>query len=62
MYATQDLTIPILDKFMYREDSPHVEGGRNPMERFEKATKNLSGSDQDKFFRSNFEDLMGSAF
>jgi hypothetical protein len=32
------------------------------MGRFEKATKNLSGSDQDKFFRSNFEDLMGSAF
>ena len=50
------------DIFMFSSDYPHVEGGRNPMGRFEKATKNLSGSDQDKFFRSNFEDLMGSAF
>ena len=47
---------------MYREDSPHVEGGRNPMARFEKATKELSETDQDKFLRRNFEDLMGSAF
>ena len=50
------------DIFMFSSDYPHVEGGRNPMGRFEKATKNLSESDQDKFFRSNFEDLMGSAF
>jgi hypothetical protein len=32
------------------------------MARFEKATKELSEADQDKFFRRNFEDLMGSAF
>jgi len=50
------------DIFMFSSDYPHVEGGRNPMGRFEKATKNLSESNQDKFFRSNFEDLMGSAF
>ena len=50
------------DIFMFSSDYPHVEGGRNPMGRFEKATKNLSESDQDKFFRGNFEDLMGSAF
>tara|TARA_Y100000590_G_scaffold10122_1_gene12438 strand:- start:3806 stop:4963 length:1158 start_codon:yes stop_codon:yes gene_type:complete len=50
------------DIFMFSSDYPHVEGGRNPMSRFERATKNLSESDQDKFFRSNFEDLMGSAF
>ena len=50
------------DIFMFSSDYPHVEGGRNPMGRFEKATKNFSESDQDKFFRGNFEDLMGSAF
>ena len=50
------------DIFMFSSDYPHVEGGRNPMGRFEKATKNLSESDQDKFFRGNFEHLMGSAF
>ena len=50
------------DIFMFSSDYPHVEGGRNPMGRFEKATKNLSELDQDKFFRKNFETLMGSAF
>ena len=35
---------------------------QNDMGRFEKATKNLSELDQDKFFRKNFETLMGSAF
>ena len=50
------------DIFMFSSDYPHVEGGRNPMARFEKATKELSETDQDKFFRRNFEDLMGSAF
>ena len=47
---------------MFSSDYPHVEGGRNPMGRFVKATKDLSQKDQDKFFRSNFEELMGSAF
>ena len=47
---------------MFSSDYPHVEGGRNPMGRFIKATENLSKKDQDKFFRSNFEELMGSAF
>ena len=50
------------DIFMFSSDYPHVERGRNRMGRFEEATKNLSESGQDKFFRGNFEDLMGSAF
>ena len=47
---------------MFSSDYPHVEGGRNPMGRFEKATANLNQTDQDKFYRRNFEELMGSAF
>ena len=50
------------DIFMFSSDYPHVEGGRNPMGRFEKATANLNKIDQDKFYRRNFEQLMGSAF
>ena len=50
------------DIFMFSSDYPHVEGGRNPMGRFEKATAQFNESDKDKFFRANFEKLMGSAF
>jgi len=48
--------------FMFSSDYPHVEGGRNPMGRFEKATSQFNESGKDKFFRANFEELMGSAF
>ncbi len=47
---------------MFSTDYPHVEGGRNPLGRFDKATSELAESDRDRFFRANFEDLMGSAF
>jgi predicted TIM-barrel fold metal-dependent hydrolase len=50
------------DIFMFSSDYPHVEGGRNPMGRFEKATAQFNEADKDKFFRANFEKLMGSAF
>tara|TARA_Y100001970_G_scaffold253905_1_gene329132 strand:- start:5495 stop:6652 length:1158 start_codon:yes stop_codon:yes gene_type:complete len=49
------------DIFMFSSDYPHVEGGRNPLARFEKEIGNLSDEDQDKFYRKNFEVLMGSA-
>ncbi len=48
--------------FMFSSDYPHVEGGRNPMGRFEKATSEFNESKKDNFFRANFEELMGSAF
>ena len=46
--------------FMFSSDYPHLEGGRNPLARFEKSIEGISESDQDKFFRLNFESLMGS--
>jgi len=49
------------DIFMFSSDYPHVEGGRNPLARFEKSIKDISSEAQDKFFRANFETLMGSA-
>ena len=49
------------DIFMFSSDYPHVEGGRNPLARFEKSIIDISSEAQDKFFRANFENLMGSA-
>ena len=44
---------------MFSSDYPHVEGGRNPMGRFEQSTRGLDADTRDRFFRRNFEDLMG---
>ena len=44
---------------MFSTDFPHVEGGRNPLGRFESTTADLDDDANDRFFRRNFEDLMG---
>jgi len=46
---------------MFSSDFPHVEGGRNPIRRFDTEVGTLSGETQDRFFRLNFEDLMGQS-
>ncbi len=46
---------------MFSSDYPHVEGGRNPMGRFERSTASMTEADRERFFRGNFEDLMGPA-
>ncbi|MDG2114648.1 MAG: amidohydrolase family protein [Actinomycetota bacterium] len=45
---------------MFSSDFPHVEGGRNPLRRFDNEVDGLSAEVQDRFYRSNFEDLMGA--
>lgn len=49
------------DICLFSSDFPHVEGGRNPLRRFDNEVKGLSSDLQNRFFRHNFEDLMGSA-
>ena len=44
---------------LFSSDYPHVEGGRNPYGRFEANTKSLSANARERFYRFNFEDLMG---
>ena len=44
---------------MFSSDFPHVEGGRNPLRRFDNEVQGFSDVVKDKFFRQNFEDLMG---
>ncbi|MYD43471.1 MAG: amidohydrolase family protein [Gammaproteobacteria bacterium] len=44
---------------MFSSDYPHLEGGRNPYGRFLRTTEELSEPVRDRFFRANFEDLLG---
>ena len=49
------------DVCMFSSDYPHVEGGRKPLERFEASLGDADDDVREKFYRTNFEDLMGSA-
>ncbi|MDG1086665.1 MAG: amidohydrolase family protein, partial [Acidimicrobiales bacterium] len=42
---------------MFSSDFPHVEGGRNPLRRFDTEVAHLPQATQDRFFRFNFEDM-----
>lgn len=44
---------------MFSSDFPHVEGGRNPVRWFDNELEGLSGDTKERFYRTNFEDLMG---
>jgi hypothetical protein len=45
---------------MFSSDFPHVEGGRNPLKRFEDAMQGVSAENRRRFYRDNFIDLMGA--
>lgn len=47
------------DLFMFSSDYPHPEGTTNPLERFDKSVAGLDEVVKDKFFRVNFEAMMG---
>lgn len=49
------------DVVLFSSDYPHVEGGRRPIERFEASLGDASTEMREKFYRSNFESLMGAA-
>ena len=44
---------------MFSSDCPHVEGGRNPKGRFDRATAGLPEEHRERFYRRNFEDRVG---
>jgi len=44
---------------LFSSDYPHVEGGRNPIGRFEASMRELSDAQRAAFYHENFEDLMG---
>ena len=44
---------------LFSSDYPHVEGGRNPLKRFDDSLLNVSAQARDRFYAQNFIDLMG---
>jgi predicted TIM-barrel fold metal-dependent hydrolase len=44
---------------MFSSDWPHVEGGRNPLGRFDRSLERVSDAARERFYVTNFEDLMG---
>jgi predicted TIM-barrel fold metal-dependent hydrolase len=46
---------------LFSSDYPHVEGGRRPIERFERSLGDASPSVRDAFYHANYVDLMGLA-
>ena len=44
---------------LFSSDYPHVEGGRNPIKRFEESMSGLSEAQKQRFYFDNFVDLMG---
>jgi len=48
------------DMLLFSSDFPHVEGGRNPIKRFEDNLGEAGETVRRKFYRDNFIDLMGS--
>ena len=47
------------DMCLFSSDFPHVEGGRNPLKRFNETLATVSSTAQKKFYRDNFIDMMG---
>jgi predicted TIM-barrel fold metal-dependent hydrolase len=47
--------------FMFSSDYPHVEGGRNPLKRFEQSLSCCAEAEKLAFYSGNFADLMGSS-
>ena len=47
------------DVCLFSTDFPHVEGGRRPMERFERSLGDADEDTRTRFYAANFVDLMG---
>lgn len=45
--------------FLFSSDYPHPEGGKDPIKKFEDTFEGLSSDTKDRFYRRNFEDMMG---
>jgi predicted TIM-barrel fold metal-dependent hydrolase len=47
--------------YMFSSDFPHPEGTHNPIERFESRLADFDEDVKDRFYRRNFEHMMGAA-
>jgi predicted TIM-barrel fold metal-dependent hydrolase len=48
------------EMFLFSSDYPHVEGGRNPIKRFEEGLAGVAADARRRFYCDNFVDLMGA--
>lgn len=48
------------DMCLFSSDFPHIEGGRNPLKRFNDSLEGVSETAKRRFYRDNFIDLMGA--
>jgi predicted TIM-barrel fold metal-dependent hydrolase len=64
-YPTEDVGWIIAqagpDVCLFSSDYPHVEGGRRPIERFERSLDGTDDAARRAFYHDNFVDLMGTA-
>jgi hypothetical protein len=49
------------DLYLFSSDYPHMEGGRNPLGRFEASLEDFDADVQTKFFSGNFERVFEGA-
>jgi predicted TIM-barrel fold metal-dependent hydrolase len=49
------------DLYLFSSDFPHPEGTKNPIERFERHLTGFDEDVKDRFYRRNFEYMMGAA-
>ncbi|MGH3452400.1 MAG: hypothetical protein ACRDQW_17190, partial [Haloechinothrix sp.] len=49
------------DLFMFSSDYPHPEGGTDPLAKFEATLGSVADPALERFFSSNFAELMGSS-
>ena len=47
------------EMMLFSSDFPHVEGGRNPLKRFNDALEGIAPRAVERFYTDNFIDLMG---
>ena len=45
---------------LFSSDYPHIEGGRNPLKRFENSTVGIDEDAKHRFYTSNFVEMMGA--
>lgn len=48
------------DLYLFSSDYPHPEGTNDPIGRFERTFEGLTEDDRDRFYRRNFEEMMGA--
>ncbi len=48
------------DLFLFSSDYPHPEGTKDPFGKFERTLTDITEADKDKFYRTNFEQMMGA--